>query len=861
MSDWRFSKKTRAKLSAPRKKSRHNLKNLHSKITKTLENNDIQILDHSNNSNENNDENIDLSDSRNTNDATMTHTINNNIFQSTYRLVVSDRHKINAEEYILQGRRMVDIAFLFKAIQSIRHNTFDCTFSDLKIIKEKKNGFFSTFVFKCKICGTIENIYSEDPERKGFSINTAVTSAILNTGQGYSQLEEFCGILDMYCMSLPTYQNIHEQVSQSIFSVSLDEMIKAGQEESKIAIENGDVDEQGRPLITVIADGAWSKRSYKSNYNALSGVASIFGWNTKKCLFVGVKNKYCIICHRASQQNEPTRSHVCYKNWDSTSTSMESSIIVEGFKESIPMHNLIYDKLIGDGDSSVMKNLSLTKPYGPDLNIKKIECTNHLLRNYINRLRETASRRKCTNGNIVPGVQRTFLKNNVLRLRYAVTEAIKFRSNMKINATEKVKLLKSDILNGPYHVFGYHTHCDQYFCDSLKDGENNLVPDLEKSGLWNDILAARNLLAHHSSSLIHNVNNNCVENYNSVVAKYVGGKRINFSLKGSYQTRCHIALTSLNAGPSHISVLHKKITKASPGVFTKRFIEQRSNKNKNKLKRRQLFGNSKSTKKVYNGPDRDYGCIQEEPQILDMDPKEFNIKKIKFLERVSKTNEEIKTLEESTKNQSESELWKVERSIRLTASNFGKVCKLRLTTSRKNTVKSILYNTFSGNLSTNYGIENEPIARISFEKVINLKIKPAGLFVDKTYHFLAASPDGLIEDDGIIEIKCPYTIKDLTPEDAIQNGKLKFATVIDGKLNLKTNDNYYYQIQGQLHITQRAYCYFVVWSSKGMLYQKIVRDDVFFELRMQQQLISFYHDHLLHEILDSRFNRGLPIRD
>lgn len=34
---------------------------------------------------------------RNTNDDTMTHTINNNIFQPTYRLVVSDRHKINAE--------------------------------------------------------------------------------------------------------------------------------------------------------------------------------------------------------------------------------------------------------------------------------------------------------------------------------------------------------------------------------------------------------------------------------------------------------------------------------------------------------------------------------------------------------------------------------------------------------------------------------------------------------------------------------------------------------------------------------------------------------------------------------------------
>jgi len=43
MSDWRFSKKTRPKLSAPRKKLRHNLKNIHSKITQTLETNDIQV--------------------------------------------------------------------------------------------------------------------------------------------------------------------------------------------------------------------------------------------------------------------------------------------------------------------------------------------------------------------------------------------------------------------------------------------------------------------------------------------------------------------------------------------------------------------------------------------------------------------------------------------------------------------------------------------------------------------------------------------------------------------------------------------------------------------------------------------------
>jgi flagellar basal body rod protein FlgC len=49
----------------------------------------------------------------------------------------------------------------------------------------------------------------------------------------------------------------------------------AVEEEAKIAIENGDINENGVPMITVIADGAWSKRSYRTNYNALSGVVSM----------------------------------------------------------------------------------------------------------------------------------------------------------------------------------------------------------------------------------------------------------------------------------------------------------------------------------------------------------------------------------------------------------------------------------------------------------------------------------------------------------------------------------------------------------------------------------------------------------
>lgn len=42
----------------------------------------------------------------------------------------------------------------------------------------------------------------------------------------------------------------------------------------------------------------------------------------------------------------------------------------------------------------------------------------------------------------------------------------------------------------------------------------------------------------------------------------------------------------------------------------------------------------------------------------------------------------------------------------------------------------------------------------------NLKVLPASLFEDFNLPLLAASPDALIENDAIIDIKCPYSAKD-----------------------------------------------------------------------------------------------------
>jgi len=64
--------------------------------------------------------------------------------------------------------------------------------------------------------------------------------------------------------------------------LAFDAMIDAGKEEAALAVMENNVNEKGIPLITVIADGAWSKRSYKSGKNTLSGIVSILSDFLKK---------------------------------------------------------------------------------------------------------------------------------------------------------------------------------------------------------------------------------------------------------------------------------------------------------------------------------------------------------------------------------------------------------------------------------------------------------------------------------------------------------------------------------------------------------------------------------------------------
>ncbi|XP_064485416.1 uncharacterized protein LOC135397751 isoform X2 [Ornithodoros turicata] len=153
-------------------------------------------------------------------------------------------------------------------------------------------------------------------------------------------------------------------------------------------MEAGDVDADGFPIITVVADGAWCKRSYKNKHDALSGSAVIVGYRTKKVLFLGVRNKFCTLCASCKAGSSP-KKHLCFKNWESSSTSTEKDIVVEGFRRSIELHGVKYLQLIADGDSSTYKSILEAAPYQHQV-VQKIGCRNHLLRNYIQVSRTTA---------------------------------------------------------------------------------------------------------------------------------------------------------------------------------------------------------------------------------------------------------------------------------------------------------------------------------------------------------------------------------------------------------------------------------------------------------------------------------------
>jgi hypothetical protein len=117
-------------------------------------------------------------------------------------------------------------------------------------------------------------------------------------------------------------------------------------------------------------------------------------------------------------------------------------------------------------------------------------------------------------------------------------------------------------------------------------------------------------------------------------------------------------------------------------------------------------------------------------------------------------------------------------------------------------------------------------------------------FIRRRNKFFKSFTGWFIGSDSTREIKRPFAARDQTIEEAIKAKKISSCTIdpieytgeSDKIIILKPTNVYMYQVQGQLHMTKRNQCYFVVYTKKDLKYGVVQKDDDFWSKYMVQQL-------------------------
>ena len=160
------------------------------------------------------------------------------------------------------------------------------------------------------------------------------------------------------------------------------------------------------------------------------------------------------------------------------------------------------------------------------------------------------------------------------------------------------------------------------------------------------------------------------------------------------------------------------------------------------------------------------------------------------------------------------EEWHAERIKRVTASNFKFVmpAKKKFIVATYTYMNEIAAEIMTGqgaeqarSKSLSWGHEYEDDASNTYAALKNVNVISNGICIDDELR-AGASNDGLVEDDGMIEIKCPYV-----------SGK-HAATLFAGKMP----DEHMPQVQGNLMINGRKWCDFISYDPRVSGKNKIV---------------------------------------
>jgi putative phage-type endonuclease len=183
--------------------------------------------------------------------------------------------------------------------------------------------------------------------------------------------------------------------------------------------------------------------------------------------------------------------------------------------------------------------------------------------------------------------------------------------------------------------------------------------------------------------------------------------------------------------------------------------------------------------------------------------------------------------------------WYAQRLGKATASRIADVVartKTGYSTSRQNYAADLIAERLTGVPADSYqsgpmrwGIDHEEAARALYADRCGQLVTPAGFVDHPELLWAGASPDGYVDEDGLVEIKCPLT-----------------ATHLAALLGASISDGHLIQMQWQMACTGRTWCDYVSYDPRlppaMQLHVRRVARDTSRIIELEAEVMGFLDD-------------------
>lgn len=145
------------------------------------------------------------------------------------------------------------------------------------------------------------------------------------------------------------------------------------------------------------------------------------------------------------------------------------------------------------------------------------------------------------------------------------------------------------------------------------------------------------------------------------------------------------------------------------------------------------------------------------------------------------------------------------------------------------------------NAAMQWGNDHEEEARATVEQELGITIITTGFVKHPKHEWLGCSPDGLIDHDGLVQIKCPYV--------STNHVETIFTGVVPPQ--------YISQIQGEMWVTGRLYSIYASYDPRmpqnlRLFTKRVERDDKFIRAMELEVLTFLAETEAMHKRLANR---------